>query len=76
MATAIFTGLFAHNIYKNHIGSKILEYKTVHSNPQHYRLGLTYIGGTSGGMLTVGFLLLFGINNAVSIITTILAIVL
>lgn len=73
MTTAIITGLFTHNIYKNHIRNKIMEYKTMHSNPQHYRLGLTYIGGTSGGMLAVGLILMIGIENVVSIITTLLA---
>ena len=74
-ATALFAGLFSHNIYKNHIRNKIMEYKTIHSDPQHYRIGLTYIGGTSGGMLTVGFILMFGIDAIVSLITTTLAII-
>lgn len=74
LATALFAGLFSHNIYKNQIRNKIMEYKTMHSDPQHYRIGLTYIGGTSGGMLTVGFVLMFGINSIVTFITTILAI--
>lgn len=74
--TALFAGLYSHVIYKNQIKKKIIEYKTMHSDPQHYRLGLTYIGGTSGGMLTVGILLIIGSDTLVSIITKVLSMLL
>lgn len=73
LATCIWAGLCSFNLYKTHAYSKITEYKTFQADPQHYRLGLTYIGGTSGGMLAVGILLMFGIDYIVSFITTIIA---
>ena len=75
LATCAITGIFGYSIYKNYCFNKISEYKTYHADPTHYRLGLTYLGGTSGGMLALGIIIMLGADYIISFITTLLSLV-
>lgn len=59
IASLILCGLFGYNAYKNHCIEKINEYKQTSGDLGFYRFGLASIGGTSGGMLTLGIILVF-----------------
>ena len=68
----ILCGLFGYNIYKNHCIEKIKNYKMYQSNSPYYKLGLSSIGGVSGGMLALGFVIMFVTSNLSSLLTTLL----
>ena len=53
-ASCIVTGLFGFYLYKKHAVKKIKGYREYNSDPRYYRLGLTAVGGTSGGMAVLG----------------------
>ena len=56
IACAVLTGIFGLSLYKKHAAKKIGDYRKSDVDPRYYRLGLSSLGGTSGGMLTVGIL--------------------
>ncbi len=69
--TFLLTGLFGYHLYKNHCAEKIHSFKTYQADQRYYRLGLSSIGGVSGGMLAVGIIIMITVENFVSIITAI-----
>ena len=74
LVTAALTGIFGYSIYKKFCFNKITEYKTHHADSTHYRLGLTYLGGTSGGMLALGIIIMLAADYIMTFITTMLSI--
>lgn len=54
---AILFGLFSYNSYKKHCISKITLFKQRLIDQRFYKIGLSSIGGTSGGMLTLGIII-------------------
>lgn len=72
LGTGILCGLFGWHIYKNHCTAKIREFRALQTDGRYYSLGLAAIGGTSGGMLTVGILIMLGINYLSSFITVLI----
>lgn len=68
----VLTSVFAFHWYKKHAVSKIQHYQTAHIDPRYYSTGLSAIGGTSGGMLFVGILLLFFSSSVIEPITALL----
>lgn len=63
IGSAIFAGLFGMNIYKKHCINKIKEYKNGQGDLRFYRLGLSAIGGCSGGMLAVGIVIMLAAKS-------------
>ncbi len=71
----LLTGLFGYHFYKNHCAEKINSFKTFQADQRYYRLGLSSIGGVSGGMLAVGIIIMITVENFTSIITGIAAMI-
>lgn len=59
---AVLLGIFSFNIYKGFVVNRIKEYRQKNSDPRYYRMGISVVGGTSGGMVWVGILLIFSVN--------------
>lgn len=57
--TAILSGVFGFNMYKNHCVNKIKEYRIIQEDKRFYGLGLSAIGGVSGGMVFLGVVIMF-----------------
>lgn len=74
IATCVICGLFGLNIYKNHCAEKIISYRAVQADSRYYKLGLTAIGGVSGGMATLGVVIMLTVTNLASIISTLIGI--
>lgn len=55
-ATGVLCGLFGDYAYKKHTVSRIRRYRTVNVDPRYYQLGLSALGGTSGGLMTLGII--------------------
>jgi len=68
LACAVICGLFTHNWYKKHIHSSILKYRASNVDMGYYHIGLMSIGGTSGGMLALGFGLILCVENIPALI--------
>ncbi|MBE6732946.1 MAG: hypothetical protein E7561_03005 [Ruminococcaceae bacterium] len=65
---AIVCGLFTHGWYKEHISKTILKYRASNVDMRYYQMGLMSLGGTSGGMLALGFAVMFFAENLSTII--------
>lgn len=74
--SGVLCGLFGYYFYKEHTVEKIRSFRTIQGDQRFYRLGLASIGGVSGGMLTLGIVILISVNNISSIINTVLAMIL
>ena len=68
----ILCGIFGFYIYKNHCIEKIHHFKVYQSESPYYKLGLSSIGGVSGGMLGLGIIIMVIAANASSVITTLI----
>lgn len=75
IATSVIVGIFACNLYKNHCIGKIKEFRSMNPNNNYYRLGLMSLGGTSGGMVALGLLLLFGVDCIIEFLTVVLTLI-
>ncbi len=71
-ASGIISGLFGYWLYKNHCIRKISTYKVSGVDSRFYKMGLASIGGTSGGMLTVGLVLMFVTSQLATYISKII----
>ncbi len=76
LVTAILMGIFSFYLYKEHCVKSIYSFRQNQTDPRYYRLGLASLGGTSGGMLTVGIISMVVVESIASIITTILSTIL
>lgn len=65
-ATAIFMGIFANWLYRRSCVDKIRKYQQSGLDQRYYKLGLSAVGGTSGGMLAVGILIMITVENLLS----------
>ena len=74
MSLAVITGVFGFYIYMNHAIDKIKFYKAENNDTRFYQIGISSLGGVSGGMIAVGILLMIGVDIALSIIASILTI--
>ena len=72
ISTLIICGIFGFYAYKKHCITKIHELRSIQQNPQFYQFGLSATGGTSGGLLALGLLIMVVVNNASSIVSTVL----
>lgn len=72
LLTFILCGIFGFYIYKNHCIEKIHHFKVYQSESPYYKLGLSSIGGVSGGMLGLGIIIMIITANASSVITTLI----
>ena len=75
LACAIICGLFTHGWYKKHIHNSILKYRASNVDMSYYHIGLMSIGGTSGGMLALGFVIMLFAENISTLIYTIQALI-
>lgn len=75
IAITIVTGIFGYNIYMNHCTQKIKNYKLSHADPRFYQMGISAIGGVSGGMLALGFLIMFGTDAIISFVSAIFSLI-
>lgn len=73
LVTGILSGIFGFYAYKEHCIKTIFAFRNTCADMLYYRIGLHSIGGVSGGALAAGIVSIIILNNAVSIITTILA---
>ena len=58
--------------YKKFCTEKITQYRISSPDTAFYKMGLSYVGGTSGGMLAVGIILMFAIENIADFVMTFL----
>ena len=72
VASGILAGLFGMYFYKKFCTEKITQYRISSPDTAFYKMGLSYVGGTSGGMLAVGIILMFAIENIVDFVMTFL----
>ena len=63
VASGILAGLFGMYFYKKFCTEKITQYRASSPDTSFYRMGLSYVGGTSGGMLAVGIIIMFALEN-------------
>ncbi len=75
ISTSVVTGIFGYHIYMSHCIQKIQSYKFNHNDPRFYQMGLSAVGGVSGGMLGLGFLIMLGTEAVISFITNIITII-
>ena len=71
IASFIVCGIFGYHWYKQHCLDKIRYYRTIQADQRYYRFGLSAIGGVSGGMLTLGIILMLIINSSTEMIFTV-----
>lgn len=74
IATCVIMGIYGYFIYKEHCIKKITEYRAFDADTRFYKMGLTSIGGRSGGMLAVGIILLLVVQSIVDFVATIYSI--
>lgn len=58
LASTVICGIFTHGWYKKHIHNTILKYRASNIDMGYYYVGLMSKGGTSGGMLALGFVIM------------------
>lgn len=75
IVTTVVTGVFGYSIYMNHCIEKIKDYKFRHTDQRLYQMGISAIGGVSGGMLALGFLIMFGSDAVISFFSTIISMI-
>lgn len=63
----LVTGLFGYHIYLQHAIKKIRGYCAFACDPRYYKIGLSAIGGTSGGMAALGVLAIFAVTAIISV---------
>lgn len=68
LVCTIVCGLFTHSLYKKHIHNTILKYRASNVDMGYYHIGLMSIGGTSGGMLALGFVVMLCVENIPTVI--------
>lgn len=68
----VVSSLSAYGMYKRKVIDSITRYRANNIDPRYYKMGLTAIGGTSGGMLALGIIILIFVP---SLISTILALI-
>lgn len=66
IVTAAVTGIFAFFSYKKHLTANIKRYRSSGLDSKYYRMGLTALGGTSGGMVALGIVILFAVDMLIS----------
>lgn len=67
IAFCLITGLFGYNAYLRHAVKKIRSYCAFACDPRYYKIGLSAVGGTSGGMAALGVLAIFAITAIISV---------
>ncbi len=70
-ATGLLCGLFGDYLYKRYAVQRIQRYRMMNVDPRYYQLGLSAIGGTSGGLMVLGIIgvwIMFLAAQAVSLI--------
>lgn len=72
VASGILAGLFGMYFYKKFCTEKITQYRISSPDTAFYKMGLSYVGGTSGGMLAVGIIIMFAIENIADFVMTFL----
>lgn len=75
VASGILAGLFGMYFYKKFCTAKITQYRVSSPDTAFYKMGLSYTGGTSGGMLAVGIIIMFAVQNIMDFIIAILKII-
>lgn len=73
LATCVLCGLFGFYAYKNHCVKSIKGFLQNGIDQRYYRMGLASLGGVSGGMLAVGIITMFVVQNIASVATVILS---
>ncbi len=68
--SCILCGMFSFHIYKEHCVRKINEYRVIQADKRYYKLGLASIGGVSGGMATLGVIIMILVSNVATMIST------
>lgn len=69
--TGVICGLFGDSVYKKYTVSRIYRYRMMNVDPRYYQLGLSAVGGTSGGFMALGIIgvwVMFLLAQAVSLI--------
>lgn len=67
-ATGVLCGLFGNYAYKKHTVNRIQKYRAANVDQRYYQLGLSTLGGTSGGLTALGIIgvwAMFLVANAV-----------
>ena len=59
IATGIIVGIFALYWYREYATRRIYKYRSCGIDPRYYSIGLSAIGGTSGGMVALGIAVLY-----------------
>lgn len=59
VATGVIAGMFALYWYCEYVTRRIYKYRSCGIDPRYYSVGLSAIGGASGGMLALGIALLY-----------------
>ncbi len=75
LGAALVSGIYGMYFYKSHCIRKIKEYRTNLSDQRFYKMGLISLGGTSGGMLALGLLIMIVASSIVNLITTLILLV-
>ena len=67
IVTAVLAGLFSLRFYKSFAVEKIKEYRVTGGDPRYYKIGLSALGGTSGGMAFLGVVIIVLTSAAASV---------
>lgn len=70
IASCILCGIFGLYLYKNHCIEKITTYRAIQADKRYYKMGLASIGGVSGGMATLGAVIMIMSENFATVIAT------
>ncbi len=70
LTTTILSSLLAYGIYKKRAVSVIYKYRRNNIDSRYYHLGLSTMGGTSGGMVALGLVLMAFLPSIVSLVIT------
>lgn len=75
LASGVLAGIFGFYAYKEHCVKSILNFRTSCPDSRYYKMGLSSVGGVSGGMLAVGIVCIAVVNNAVSLVTALISLI-
>lgn len=73
IATLVVCGIFGFSHYRTHCINKISNYKIYQAESPYYKFGLASIGGVSGGMLTLGIIIMVLVTNLSDSISVIIS---
>ena len=72
IATGVLTGIYGYYMYKNHCVEKISSFRNNLSEQKYYKIGLSALGGTSGGAVAIAIVAFAAIDSIADLFVNII----